>query len=583
MTPKVIKLRHVQQLHLSLNALDVLDPRCIHWEVPGYPSERDDVPFLESKPAALRMQDLTNRALALLSRFDKGQLVAFSWELGSCLPVEVLQRLASRQKRIQSLRLATDGHCEKLPVPDPLSSVKFDRLESFTWSGVTDLFAANCFLYRHRAKLQHVELAMSSHAPRHNEKSAPSDGFANHIWKENRRPPSTSPTRSLVLHSVQVLCLSRMPVAASLLTKVVDMSTLSSLTLRECPGWSVALSVAAKEISGPFRLRTLEIQSAMEVWHDDGSTGLDWSWLAFFKKTVHLKKLFLGLELLTEEEAGLTIWEAIDVLCDVLTDLVIHFRERSSLKWQDDAFDAGGGCIVNPLTGLCSWNPLAAAEMEALGISCSPKNLMTVLKPYASKKSLRFLHIRQTKTDVGYLGSYAFVDMYDNTDGAPLLTDFTNLMRWAFGPHGIQSLEAMAFGEFANGWPLPGHSFFVKRNRRRAQGYDIVEVHSDQGSRLLTENRTLLEACPLVQNMVPNKGMDMGLMTKSRLQRPCGYYEGDTDDESKLGLHSQTEEAESDSDLDAGYLAEAETPAQRYRRVVKNHQRKRRKIAGGWN
>lgn len=474
------------------------------------------------------------------------------------------------QKKLVTLRLATDGHCEMLPDPHPLASVKFDKLKSFTWSGITDLFAVSCFLHRHRYKLQHLDLSLSSPAPYHRlEALADEDCFLHHIWDVDGLGNIDSPgkpLRVLKLHSLRELCLSRMPISTELVTDIVDMQRLESLTLRECPGWTTALAAMAAGEGDSVALGSLEIQSAMEVWNDEASdTKLSYRWLDVFKKTVHLGRLHLGLEVLLEEDASDRIWEAVGVLGDVLVDLVVHFREHSGLMWRDDSFDADGGRIVDEF-GRCAWNPLSATSIETLGLACSPKHLMTVLKPFALKSCLRFLHIRHTKTDALQLGSHAYLSVYCNRAGAALKKDFTDLAEWAFGPRGIRSLRVIAYGEFALGYPWPGHSLFLVRNRRLSEGYDVVQIESDLGRRIRTEYKLTLEACPLLKGMIPGRDMDMDAMTKLRLERPNNYYEGDTDDESMLSLQGMTEVEDMDSDF--GEVDEDPNARYMYRRAL---------------
>ncbi|PHH76230.1 hypothetical protein CDD80_1716 [Ophiocordyceps camponoti-rufipedis] len=584
--PSLVKMRHVRHLHLRVSPFEMVDPRCLHWEVAAYPSERDEFDLLPAKSASTRNFDVSARAVSLLSRAGTNKLDSFSWQLGTCLPVSVLQRLVTKQKKLTTLRLGTDGHCETIPDPDPLGSVKFGKLKSFAWSGITDLFAASCFLYRHRYKLQHLDLSLSSTVPFHREETlAPDDCFLHHIWDVNGPRNIDSPGKSLKvlkLHSLRELCLSRMPISTELVTDIVDMQRLESLVLRECPGWTTVLAAVAAAEGDAVALRTLEIQSAMEVWNDDASdSNLSYRWLEVFKKTVHLRRLHLGLEVLMEEDASFRVWEALDVLGDILVDLVVHFREHAALMWRDDSYDAYGGRIIDE-DGCCAWNPLSATNLETLGLACSPEHLvskneikderqdrnshekpkMTILKPYAFKSSLRLLHIRHTKTDAIDRGSHAYLHVYFNRPGATLKKKFTDLAEWAFGPRGIQSLQVIAYGEFALGYPWPGHSLFLVRNRRAAGGYDEVQVEDDLGRRLCIEYKLTLEACPLIRGMIPGREMNMEDKTRLRLQRPHNYYEGDTDNESMLSLQGKTEDEESGSGGEEGV---DESSAERYR------------------
>ncbi|RDA89389.1 hypothetical protein CP532_6159 [Ophiocordyceps camponoti-leonardi (nom. inval.)] len=522
--PRAIKSAFVHQLHLRLDECDLVDARCLHRKVeprrlplPYHgrftPSDDDDdeESLEEDRSPLARIDTLTNRVLALLSRFRKGQLLRFSWELGTCLPVDILLRIANKHDGILSLRLATDGHCRELPDPDPIGSVKFKDLESFAWSGITDPFALSCFLHRHRRKLRNLDLAMNSHLPFEREARSPNDGFANHIWTENRRPNTEpgGPMLTLTLHGIQNLTLSHIPVADNFLVTVFDLMRLRSLTLRDCPGWNRALAAAVivvEDSEEPVALTRLEIQSKCETWRDGGSEAGDWTWLDFFRRTVHLKKLYLGLEVLREEDVSRIIWEAIDVLCDKLVELVIHFSERAALQWWPSTFDMKGAGILKHGSGYAYWNPFNLTVLESLGISCMPQNLIFLLKPFAETSTLRLLHIRQTQSDVPHQGSWCYAKAEETEAGARLRPGFLQLASWAFGPDGIHSLETIAFGDLASNKPSPGHSLFLVRDveqGRRGKGYRIVQPSSDAGKRLMArdKHRRILSSLPLVKTM----------------------------------------------------------------------------------
>ncbi|RCI09780.1 hypothetical protein L249_3912 [Ophiocordyceps polyrhachis-furcata BCC 54312] len=588
--PKAIKLSFVHQLHLRLDECDLVDPRCLHWIVPPrpYPKESDGLwssgeEDEDRLSPLVRIETLRNRVLALLSRFRKDQLMSFSWELGTCLPVDILQRVADRHNGILSLRLATDGHCKELPDPDPIASVKFRDLESFAWSGITDPFAATCFVHRHRSKLRNLDLAMSSHAPFEREKQRANDGFANHIWKENRRQHLAPGQQMLTLrlNRVQKLTLSRMAVADNFLITVFDLKRLQSLTLRDCPGWNMALvAAAAADSEGPIALKTLEIQSKCETWRDEGCESGDWSWLEFFRKTVYLKKFYLGLEVLREENAARIVWEAIDVLCDRLVELVVHFSERSAFEWWPSTFDVKGAGIFDDGGLLGYWNPFNQSILESLGIACVPKHLISLLKPFAETTSLRFLHVRQTKSDVFHQGSYCYAKAEETQAGALLRPGFLDLASWAFGPRGIHSLETIAFGDFASNRPSAGHSLFLVRDHQQSKGYTIVQPSSDKGKRLLShdKHRRVLSSCPLVKTVEPQH---LATMTQRRLQMPPGFY----DDGETEYVQCEEEEEEEESDLDIATVENVsglETPIRRYLRITNDGVEKRRRMNGGF-
>ncbi|RDA96181.1 hypothetical protein CP533_1634 [Ophiocordyceps camponoti-saundersi (nom. inval.)] len=584
--PQRIKLRFVHQLHLRLDRADLVDPRCLHWVVPPCEDENRLSALTADCPSPeVRMENLVRRVLALLSRFRRDQLLSFSWELGTCLPIQVLQRVADKHDGLLSLRLATDSHCVDFPDPDPLASVKFKDIETFAWSGVTDLFAVSCFLYRHQKSLQNVELAMTSFATfERDTQKVVSDGFTNHIWEETRLPPAPGQVmHTLTLHWVQNLTLSSVPLAEKFLTTIFDLGRLQSLTLRGCPGWDKALSWVTKSYEGPMALKSLEIQSMRETWRDEGVVGGQWGWEAFFKRTVHLTKLYLGLEVLREEKAAQLIWSNIDFLLDRLVELVVHFVQRSAFLWWPGefcTFDDKGAGIFSRRTGLLAWNPFNQSMLQSLGISCTPKNLMTLLRPFTQTSSLRFLHVRQTECDVEHQGSYCYANAAETQAGARLRPAFVELANWLFGPQGIRSLQTLAFGDFASNRPSPGHSLFLVRDHGQSRGYSIIQPESDKGRRLLAKSdgySRMLSACPVLKSIKPQR---VQVMTERRQQIPPGFYE---EYDFEVDLQTDSEGGETEPDIPTlRTMTGLETPIRRYLRIRDGHVEKRRKMNGGF-
>lgn len=143
-----------------------------------------------------------------------------------------------------------------------------------------------------------------------------------------------------------------------------------------------------------------------------------------------------------------------------------------------------------------------------------------MLAPFASKSSLKLIHIRQgyvlpwreqvwvwQKTDTKW-------ESYWTTDAAPnddirqvmfnhfccahetfqLREEFCCFVEWAFSETGISSLQTIAVGDHSPAFEQLDSQIFFQRNT--AGGFHIISRSSKKWRYIAEENATLLQSCP---------------------------------------------------------------------------------------
>ena len=151
-----------------------------------------------------------------------------------------------------------------------------------------------------------------------------------------------------------------------------------------------------------------------------------------------------------------------------------------------------------------------------------------ILLPFTTKSSLKFLHIRQSSSDLQYFKSLALrtpeagtetSNEQDGTDqssaagtmskttnpGAhPRPPDMSRLLRgefldfaeWAFGPQGIRSLDIVIHGDFSHGGHMGLNNLMLLRNGDGENGFNLLAKSDRRWQDVVHRYRDVLEACP---------------------------------------------------------------------------------------
>ncbi|KAF5635326.1 AAA family ATPase [Fusarium tjaetaba] len=451
-----------------------------------------------------RFYSLAQKAESVIRRFERHQLQSFSWDLGTCLPPEILGVLGVipiQQSSLQSLSLITDptcrasydGECE-------IDLSPFSSLQSLSWRGPTsdNLHALTVALRNNSTHLRNLELdflnwhELREYLGYYGDDEDDLDGtkeinyFADVVLGLNRHSPRP------LFPRIRVLSLSQVPLSTAM-AHAFNFETLSSLMLRMCPNCHQFLK-RVMQLNHPIKLKRLEIQEWSETFVLD-----------YLNAFEGLEELFVG-------EAGptsaLELWGHVAHRHPNLKRFVGHQRmintneDSPHFERACDVPDLGiSGHSMHRIKEDPSQNPLAKLDLEFIGIPCMPKRLKYILFPFTSKTSLKVLHIRQSAPNIEQGASWAInedpalatsITRSDTssesgeslswTDSGPttptgaagdvtfgpnavevtaynhggslwplLQHDFRQFLEWAFGPQGIASLDIVAFGDFAHG------------------------------------------------------------------------------------------------------------------------------------
>ena len=88
-------------------------------------------------------------------------------------------------------------------------------------------------------------------------------------------------------------------------------------------------------------------------------------------------------------------------------------------------------------------------------------------------------------------------DTEDVAPGPELLPELRGFASWAFGPHGIPSLQMIALGDYAHGGRATWNNFLLCRCTEEGKRFRYIANHEPAAKEILEEYRDMLEACPI--------------------------------------------------------------------------------------
>ncbi|KAK3897539.1 hypothetical protein C8A05DRAFT_19723, partial [Staphylotrichum tortipilum] len=212
-----------------------------------------------------RFLNLADRAVRVLDKLRDGQLSAFSWELGTCIPSQVLGPrgiVPCKHPLLRSLSLTTPQcHAPEAETREiDLSS--FVELRSLRWIGPhpAHLRTLSAALGRNSARLQHLELYFDSWREFRNPLRHWTTGIDDELQRlcASRLFGLTAQfPQPILFPAISTLSLTGVPLTAAV-AQALGFNTLWSLTIRECPGWREFL-VWVVEAGLSVRLKAFEI------------------------------------------------------------------------------------------------------------------------------------------------------------------------------------------------------------------------------------------------------------------------------------------------------------------------------------
>lgn len=434
------------------------------------------MPLLKQlKPRALRSFWYTSPW-----RISKLMLTSCSWDLGSCIPEEILGAdgyLSREQPELEHLSLNTGTPTDRNWVNGGFYNVKtqaaltldcFRHLRSFSWTGarmLQELTSLRLLLAANRTILETLELDFIVW---HEMRAASGTG----TWRvalERDLPgffttyvlplspdPSINSFPALTTLSLTAVCFPKNPAATF---PAFDFGQLRALKLHRCKNAHRLLRTVV-EASQALKLESLDLVMDDVAGKEDLGVS---SLTAFLQSFNSLRQLYLLItpsgRVTTEQYFHSILFHAV-----TMKRLVYHdgnYPGQVSIPPSMDGLfpfvppDYGPSGATHPL--------MQQLTLESLGCCDSLSRLSELRKdwtPYSSTQSLKLLHIRRSKDNIerslrDMIVNWTVNGIVEPVVGGKYSAEFIanfelfDFVRWAFGPRGLPMLRILAFGDFS--------------------------------------------------------------------------------------------------------------------------------------
>ncbi|KAK4203392.1 hypothetical protein QBC40DRAFT_317097 [Triangularia verruculosa] len=522
---------------------------------------------MEEQPDPDPMDDIALATQSVIERVPAGQLQSFTWDLAACIPQAVLDILFQTQPQLESISVTSDACCmaagEILPLPfRQLKRIIWNSLPRSHIVPVQKLLETNRG-HLHDLQIENLADGCSFEELLYGGEGCDDishGGCANECHRELVANPA------VLFPSLTTLSLRGIVLTESI-DRAFKISSLRALTLRQCTRLSEFLKRTMATNSclqlKTFEFKSNH-GSGDDGGEEETNTvnnlllsfeGLENLFIGFTKDIYRLPP--------GDSDDLHPLWGTVGHHGSTLKKLVIHrrgvWRGQSCTMGLiqrnfDDVLDIGGGLdIREPIINM--WrldpfsNPLSTLpNLECLGLPCAvtdwsdpgtslantrPGVRSEPLFPFTStSRRLKLLHLRQTGSGLKTTGSRAFKptgrparpgERRANPDNntrdtedrdltvaftpaevkSMLNPEFTRFLNWIFGREGIRSLEAVAFGDFANGH-LSGkylHNMFACRSSDKLWKYQVFDcrdkAHQHEWRDMADNHADFLESCPV--------------------------------------------------------------------------------------
>ncbi|EEU43788.1 uncharacterized protein NECHADRAFT_82939 [Fusarium vanettenii 77-13-4] len=462
-----------------------------------------------------RFENLEYKDMSVIKLFMPRKLKSFSWEMGTCVPEEILAEkgiLGRMHPTIQSLRLITDPECPR-GACEPMRLPNFRQLKRLSWTGpnAAYLLELGHLIIKNSQHLQEVEIDLLDwdkvesingyyddsdsdgwgtdsddywmDSSRNGDKKA---GVFACIW--NRHMHTTTPRP--IFNALTKLSLPHVRVGPGLIGEM-NIGLLRSLTLRSCLKWTSFLEYAPK-LNVVLKLKELEIEDHYD-WPDPPRLSTLWGSLDSF---LGLEKLYLSFEELVgilppcghisrHRDTLRRLAQYDGAVANILIGDSDDSDEESQRGSEEESQRDSGGKAP-------SQNLPSNLYLECLGLSCGPEKVPQWINNFGPVSSLKVLHLRPDITDERRFtrpvneDEHTAADATKNTPQAAvqstrpaqLLEPFTTLVKWAFGPEGPPSLKFITCGEFAQYGQVDKECFIVGRESERDDVFRLIAPRS---------------------------------------------------------------------------------------------------------
>ncbi|KFY18708.1 hypothetical protein V493_08398 [Pseudogymnoascus sp. VKM F-4281 (FW-2241)] len=355
--------------------------------------------------------------MELLKQLEDNTLKSFSWELGTCIPPQVLGPwgyLPVKQTSLEALTLITGSKCY-YEDDDLLDLSQFRALRRISWIGLhseSHFMDLQYALKTNSKHLTHLRLEYvnqpdvscygDNHDTDYDDANSGDQGiyYCNYFAREALGlKRSAISLDDVMFPSLSSLSLGCVPLknAEKALVHALNISGLRHLSLRQCPSMDNFLAEIAA--SGQI-LSLLSLEYTCGVSEYDMCAALE----GIFRIAPSLTDLFL---LLPGPTSTLEFWRALAHSRLPITRFIYHqrwvsFDENSSPYAKEE--DLSNLSLVpkdmDELEKAGEQHPFAQINLECLGLGADPPHIMRIIGSPSTTKSLKLLHIRKSGSDM---------------------------------------------------------------------------------------------------------------------------------------------------------------------------------------
>ncbi|QSS64918.1 hypothetical protein I7I51_01993 [Histoplasma capsulatum] len=444
-------------------------------------------------------------------KFPDDQLRTFRWELGTCVPEDMLwggQSPLRNQRQIESVTLVTDGGCgASIFTQYFVDLARLEGLRSLEWRGLQryDDFEsiAKCIAVRgHQIESLSLDLVFWNRA-----EMIWIDVFSERIQQRTRVPDNFFAHTVLgiqpgvhkqSLPHLKFLALSSVSFhhAGMEMLDAFNVERLQSLKLCNCPGTLDWLQlVIASEMVMNLKSFELVFNSGTSDLRLDSVERLSETVGGFIRRLRGLENLFIMLSCPVDWN---TVADAISTHDSSLKRVVTH------------CLDDIGGCDFNDSD--VPWNlqfdhVLDGRCLEGFGTSMLPRELLGHFRRMSTRPVCKLLHLRTSGIVldglVGFEEEAPASDVFGTTvlGRRPFQTseDEYNFAEWAFSTDGLPNLQILALGDFSFEGRYSKYNVLLCRSD---SGYQILTRLNTQSWDLVQNNTDMLAACPFDAIMI---------------------------------------------------------------------------------
>ncbi|OJZ90978.1 hypothetical protein ASPFODRAFT_215217 [Aspergillus luchuensis CBS 106.47] len=425
---------------------------------------------------------LSSKLLRVFSRCAADRLQGFSWNVGTCLPSEILGDsgyLILNQRKLVAIHLRTGSSCAAGGSDILLS--KFACLRSISWADLC---------YEHHVR--ELCLALKSNAFHLTQM----DLGVTDISGDEVTQSIQSMLAKEILDMYDLRTAFRFPVLQYLsfyhmdltpishvLSSIFNITSLQSLSLRLCKSWEHAL-LNFLNSGSRMALKSLTLEVHMRRAEEDSVLAIP----AFLKSFEGLEELYISVPCF---KSPVPVWRSVFTHKKTLRKLVCQQLHIDGYQSEEHGLYLGTTGFLEQLTG-ADQNPFVNPKIEFLGISSNDfDTLKSILTSPGIKANIRVLHLRRREEfyDQSYLiNSECWDDISDKK-----LPSFRHFLAWAFGSEGPPELQAV--GHYAFDFMQPISDVFYFRDAQHENGYRCVFRRRMQQLDFIRQYDYALDAC----------------------------------------------------------------------------------------